>query len=449
MAACLRDAALFRGQIEQDGRPDIVPALAVGCSGGPDSMALTLLLRDWCASNSTSLTALIVDHGLRPEAGEEAARVAGWLKDRGVSAVVLQHRGPRPRSNIQAAARRMRYDLMRDWCIEQTVPMLAVAHHLEDQAETFLLRLARGSGVDGLSCMAPAGDMPGDPFGAVTLIRPLLDIERAQAHAVLEQAAWPYVEDPSNHDIRHARVRMRNLAGALAAEGLDAQRLARTARSMRRARTALERATAGFLAQHGTVDPYGFVRLDAQRFKGLDEETALRSLSTSLRLVSGEEYPYRLERLENLAAALRCYPPPGPRTLGGCRVETRGGLILFCREASAIGPPVPVRRSLFWDRRFQLEVSGDLDGLTIGKLGPDGVRRARSLDTIETLIDTVPGPVRASLPGLWRDDALIAVGLPGDPVSAGQADAGGARIKTVEFTGLAAWRRLAARAALQ
>ncbi|WP_425405681.1 tRNA lysidine(34) synthetase TilS [Hwanghaeella sp.] len=434
MSVCLREAA-----VPADANTGF-PALAVGCSGGPDSMALTCLLRNWSDSRSIPLTALIVDHGLRPEASEEAAQVADWLKDRGVRAVVLKHEGDRPKRNIQAEARRMRYDLMRDWCAAEGGQVLAVAHHLEDQAETFLLRLARGSGVDGLSAMAPVSGLPGDPYRNVTLIRPLLDIPRDQVRAVLEKTDWPFVSDPSNRDTRHARVRMRNLAGTLADEGLDATRLARTAQNMRRARAALESATAAFLAGHASLDPLGFASLKRTAYAAADEEIALRALSGLLRLVSGRDQPFRLGRLEDLAAGLRGNPP-GPRTLGGCRVETRAGNILLCREASAIGPPAPAQRSMLWDSRFRLEIDGDFDGLTVGRLGAEGVRQARAGGLAGDLFESLPGAARAALPALWKGEALVAIpGSVGDRT--GQLECPTAGFVTFEFAGMAAWSRM-------
>lgn len=382
-------------------------AIAVGCSGGPDSMTLTMLLRDWCATRSIRLTALIVDHGLRPESAEEAARVAGWLDERGVDAVVLTHRGERPGSNIQAEARQMRYDLMRDWCAAEGVTLLAVAHHLEDQAETFLLRLARGSGVDGLAAMAPVSKISVVP--PIALIRPLLDIPRSTLHAALRAGDWPFVDDPSNRDPRHARVRMRNLAQLLTQEGLDPQRLARTARNMRRARQALEAVVDQFLADHIRLHPYGFAGIGKQDFSKADEELALRIMTRLLHLVSGGDYPYRLDRLEDLVAGLRSETPPSPRTLGGCRIEVRAGSILVFREVSAIGPAAMAQKVLFWDRRFNLELGGDLVGITVRALGADGVRLARAAGLSGAGFEDVPGPARAALPGLWRDDVLVAI----------------------------------------
>ena len=142
MTACLPDGA--GGDV------------AVAVSGGADSMALCLLAQGWAKAQGVRLFALTVDHGLRADAAAEARQVGQWLSGHDIEHHVLGHEDPPPRANIQAWARELRYRLMEDWCAQHGVPLLLVAHHLEDQAETLLLRLARGSGVDGLAAMAEA-----------------------------------------------------------------------------------------------------------------------------------------------------------------------------------------------------------------------------------------------------------------------------------------------------
>ena len=132
---------------------EAAPHIAVGCSGGPDSMALALLADHWARSRGGGITALVVDHGMRPDSAREAQTVCAWLAEDGIDAVTLTWPGPRPASDRQAAARRARYIRMRRWCREAGVLHLLLGHHRADQAETFLLRLARGSGVDGLAAM--------------------------------------------------------------------------------------------------------------------------------------------------------------------------------------------------------------------------------------------------------------------------------------------------------
>ncbi|MGH6981766.1 MAG: tRNA lysidine(34) synthetase TilS, partial [Stellaceae bacterium] len=180
------------------------PRVAVAVSGGADSMALLLLAREWAAARQGDVTALTIDHKLRPEAAKEARRVARWCKARGVVHRTLAWRGKKPKGDIQAAARAARYRLLEDWCVDAGVLHLLLAHHQDDQAETFLLRLARGSGLDGLAAIAPVAERPG-----CRLLRPLLAMSHGRLVATLEARGQVWLDDPSNDNERYARVRMR------------------------------------------------------------------------------------------------------------------------------------------------------------------------------------------------------------------------------------------------
>jgi len=160
--------------------------VAVGVSGGADSMALLHLLSAWnkSAENWLDLTALTVDHGLRAESASEAAAVSAWARDLGIEHVTLTWGGKKPSSNIEAAAREARYRLVGEWCFENHVQTFLTAHHFDDQAETFLMRLARGSGVAGLSSLAEERSL-GGAFGSVRLLRPLLHISKKDLTALL------------------------------------------------------------------------------------------------------------------------------------------------------------------------------------------------------------------------------------------------------------------------
>ncbi|MAG22807.1 MAG: tRNA lysidine(34) synthetase TilS, partial [Rhodospirillaceae bacterium] len=178
------------------------PCVAVAVSGGCDSMALALLAHDWAQGRGGQTVALSVDHRLRWESGAEARQAGRWLKARGLTHHILSWTGDKPRHGVQAAAREARYRLLFDWCRRHGVLHLLLAHHQEDQAETFLLRLGRGSGVDGLAGMAPLSEVP-----TMRLLRPLLDVPKARLVATLQSRGQEWVEDPSNRDLAYARVR--------------------------------------------------------------------------------------------------------------------------------------------------------------------------------------------------------------------------------------------------
>ena len=371
------------------------PRLAVAVSGGADSLALTLLAQAWAAAAGGSLTALTVDHRLRPAAAAEAAQVAAWLTARGIAHVILQRDGPLPDGNLQAGARLARYRLLEDWCAQAGVLHLLVAHNREDQAETLLLRLARGSGLDGLAGMPAVAE-----HARCRLLRPLLEVPRARLEATLRAAGQDWIDDPSNLDPAYGRVRLRGAATMLAGLGLGAGRLAATSARLARARAAIEQGVAGLLAESALLHPAGFVRLDGAALTRAPEELGLRALAAVLLMVGGGSYPPRLDRLERLYRALRDRLEGG-RTLGGCRVLPRQGDLLVCREPAAVSGPVVARpgEEIYWDGRFSLYLPQSApEGLWLGALGQG--RLGKGL---------WPAAVRAGLPALRDERSVTAV----------------------------------------
>jgi tRNA(Ile)-lysidine synthase len=378
------------------------PALAVAVSGGADSMALALLADRWARACGGTLTALTVDHRLRPESRDEAAQVGHWLAERGIAHRVLAWADARGGADLQARARTARHGLLQDWCAGAGVLHLLLAHHQDDQAETVLLRLGRGSGVDGLGAMAPVA------YGRTCrLVRPLLDLPKTRLVATCRTFGQRVVDDPSNRDPGFARVRLRQARPALEADGLTARRLATTAAAMRRARAALDQATAELLVQAARPHPGGFCRLDRAALVGAPRELGLRGLAAVLGCVGGGFYRPRLERLTRLLEAI-AGAAPAARTLGGCRVVVRADTVWVAREAAAMAPPVALAldRGVTWDRRFVVYAAGPLPrGATVGGLGTAGLAALRA-------------DLRAGgQPGGRRGDRLAVptIGLPGLP----------------------------------
>src|SRR5205085_3421398 len=183
---------------------DARPFIAVAVSGGPDSLALTILADRWARERGGRLAALTVDHQLRPESAEEARIVGGWLAARGIAHHVLVWTDPKPATGIQEAARAARYRLLAGWCHEQGCLHLLTAHHREDQAETYLIRCRAGSGLDGLAGMSAVREMAG-----LRLVRPLLALPKARLTALLETERQPFLSDPSNRNPIFERARLR------------------------------------------------------------------------------------------------------------------------------------------------------------------------------------------------------------------------------------------------
>ncbi len=339
-------------------------------------MALVLLADAWARKRGGRVTALTVDHGLRAEAASEARQVARWLRARGIAHRTLRWAPPKDtRANIQAKAREARYGLLTAWCRAHDVADLLIAHHQEDQAETFLLRLARGSGLDGLAAMSPLAMR-----GGIRLLRPLLAVPKASLVAFLRWRGQAWIEDPSNRDAAYARVRLRALLPMLAAEGLTAERLAETAARLGQARTALGDACDALLVLAAELHDAGYARVDAGALAAAPREVALRALARLLMALGGQDYTPRYDRLCRLAGDIFAGGLTTARTLAGCRILPEpGGMLLILRETRGLAPAVPVSRApVLWDGRFTVTVRRG-GAVTVGALTEAGWRELRAL----------------------------------------------------------------------
>ena len=278
------------------------PSAALAVSGGPDSMALMHLAARWLTLKErapASIAVLTVDHGLRPESAEEAAFVAGRAAELGFAHATLAWAGQKPKTGIQAAAREARYGLMAAYACEHRIACLVTAHTEDDQAETFLMRLRRGSGLDGLAAMAQVSERDG-----VAIVRPLLGLSKARLTAYLRSLGIPFAIDPSNSNASFERVRLRHAMKALAAAGIARPALALSASRLGRSREALAGAAEEFLERHFRVTSLGQGQIGLEAFLALAPEIALRVLSRALALTGGREAPPRMTKVERLLKSL-------------------------------------------------------------------------------------------------------------------------------------------------
>lgn len=356
--------------------------VALAVSGGVDSFALLHLFRQWSRRHAGAPDAIVltVDHGLRPEAADEAAKVAERCKAMGFEHRTLCWQGEKPTSGIQKAARDARFQLMREAMSVEGAEALLLAHHRDDQAETFLDRLARGSGPYGLAAMAKVSERDG-----ITLHRLLLDVSKARLVASMKAAGLDWCEDPSNDDERYRRVGMRKLLPLLDEAGLGAERLAGTARAMRRAADALDAWVDNLVQTHVEQHAVGPCRVPVSALDGLPEEIALRLFARLLRDCGGSDYVPRLSSLETavselLSGSVRTDKAAIKRTLGHCVIELHDGSVLISREFGRQPPRaielVPGQRAV-WDRRFEFSLeSAAPEPIRIEALGAGGLRRA-------------------------------------------------------------------------
>lgn len=373
-----------------------VPALGVAVSGGGDSIALLRLVVDW-AEGHVPLAAVTVDHGLRPEATEEARFVAQVCAGLGVPHAVLNWRGWDGRGNLQDQARRARYDLIAEWAQARGLSDVALAHTLDDQAETFVMRLARASGVDGLAAMAER------QVRGVRFHRPLIGCTRDALRGVLTDLGQGWIEDPSNNDPSYDRIRLRQQMPRLADLGMTAGALSQVALNMAQARDALNWACHRFAQEHLTMQGPD-VRIEAAAFADLPEELQRRLLAHVLTWLSGAEYGPRRDPLQQMLEAARA----GQRmVLHGCVLTHRQQRLYLHREYAGVAASRALPGAL-WDRRWILSGPAQPDQIVrpLGRAGLDQLPDWRALGR--------PAAAVMADPGVWLGDRLIAAPLSGN-----------------------------------
>lgn len=385
------------------------PRLALAVSGGADSMALLHLMAAWRTEGGAKpdLSVLTVDHGLRPESRDEAAMVRHMAERLGLPhAILTWMQGSKQSGALQERARAARYDLIAAHCHAHGIPALVTAHHLDDQAETFLMRLKRGSGLDGLAAIPEESAWSG-----IAVLRPLLDLPKARLAATLAAAGLGWAEDPSNRDERFERARVRASHEALAKLGLTSEALARSARRLRRARAALDDAAREFLASHGVLSEAGYCELERAALIAAPEEIALRVLAQAVNVVSGRERPLQLAKLESLLEGF-CENPTSAHTLGGCRLQPSGEWLGVFRETRGTGLPslhlAPGERAL-WDNRFAVALRSSASApVTVAALGE---ARWRELRGTAPWLDELPRFAGATLPACFAGDQILVPSL--------------------------------------
>ena len=377
------------------------PVVALAVSGGADSLALTLLAKAWMASRQGKLIGLTVDHGIRPEAAAECRQVGAWLAQRKIEHHILVRRGALPKSGVQAAARQARYRLLTDWCRRSGVLHLLLAHHRDDQVETFLMRLERHSGLDGLAGMSALSS-----FGGVRLLRPLLNTPKAGLVQLLESRGQDWIEDPSNRDPVYRRSQLRRRLSRLSMS--DRAGLAGTVRAFGEHRQAMSAMTSDLATAAVDLNPAGYAHLRLSRYGSAPVAVRRRLLTRLLMCIGGTGYPPRVDRIAAMDDWLVGAGGGAGRTLAGCRLLPSHGRVLICREVGRLTETRHVRPgdAVRWDR-FSIRIAGD-NRLPVGgdlhvrRLGVEGWRQ---MD--ETAFTTLPTAVRPSLPSLWRDDRLL------------------------------------------
>ena len=377
-------------------------ALGVAVSGGGDSIALLHLLHDYAAPRGIPLFAATVDHGLRPEAAAEAAMVADQCDALGVSHETLRWSDWDGSGNLQNEARKARYQLLADWARGHGIGAVCIGHTADDQAETFVMRLGRRAGVDGLSGMPAVFDRHGMRWH-----RPLLDARRDDLRDFLRQRGIAWAEDPSNEDDSYARVRIRKALAVLTELGVDSAALADVSGNLADARRALDVQMCAAARALATIE-CGAVAIEWQGLRDLPTETRRRLVTHAIAWVNGAPYAPRSSALADVMAALLA---AGAATVQGCELRLKGNKLWIFRELQAVRA-LSCPTNTLWDGRWRMTpctgMSSPPDQTIIRPLGAEGLHHFANWRDL-----AVPRGVLLSSPAVWQGVELVAAPLVG------------------------------------
>ncbi len=347
--------------------------IALAVSGGGDSVCLLIAFCEWRLRGNWNgvCEVMVVDHQLRPESAEEAQFVWELSEQHGLHCHILKWTDNNPDTGLQVAARDARYQLIAKQTAVSSFEIVLLAHHLDDQAETFLDRLTRGSGLNGLGAMA--SDEHEGPAG-LRLLRPFLGVPKSRLLATLEDRGQKWFEDPSNKNLKYKRSRLRSISSSLAEEGLSPSRIATTARQLRRAREALEAVLAELFRRHVEEHSAGPVKISTLMFRAQSEEFRLRLLILMIERVTGRVHQPKLRKIEALDHWI-LNNKVGRQTLGGAVLEMKRDTLFVWKEIGR-SPPVVLENLCGegkWDARFLFDVQATEgappNGMTVS-LGP-------------------------------------------------------------------------------
>lgn len=389
---------------------DLPHTAAMAVSGGSDSMALLRLAHIWWRLAGKTITGLTVDHGLRAKSADEAKQVAVWCAALGVEHYVLEWRHD-GHGNLSAAAREGRYRVMAEFCKTHGIAHLYTGHTADDQAETVLMRFARGSGVDGLAGMASE-----TPIWGLTLMRPFLRHQtREGLRSILREFEQEWIDDPTNDDPSYDRVKARALVKELAPLGVTSASLAILAHRMDLAKRVLQGEADKLEKAALTFSALGFVTLDVDALAGAELETACRVIGKATAALSGGGFRASLRFEEQIVAMAMTRARRGGITQKRCIFRPDGDRLHVLREPKRCDPHAhPAEKSGLWDSRFAYEIEGvaDLSGLAVGALGELGLTQIpRDYDRFSMAWCDAPREVQLATPGLWRGDMLLSAPL--------------------------------------
>ena len=372
--------------------------LGISVSGGGDSIAMLHLTYLWAIKTQTKLFAVTIDHNLRDESASEANFVKAIADSYGIDHSIYIW-SDKANGNLQNSARNARHKIVANWAKEKKLATILLGHTKDDQEETLMLRMLRGSGVDGMKGMSEKV-----LINEVLFFRPLLSSSRKQLREYLKSKNFDWKEDSSNFDDRFDRVKVRNILSDMNKLGLKTSRLVSMANHMSRASCALDKLTLELANSCIEQRCWGDLQLDKDRFSLASYEIQLRLLTKVLCWISGKTYKPRFADLEKLCKNIIDPQQMRGRTLMGVIIRKVKGRIIFTREFSFLPEAFKVTSKKFvWDNRWELKVSvKNYSGLSIAPLGENSLMLINNWEN-----NSVPREALVSSAALYEGRNLI------------------------------------------
>ena len=344
------------------------PHLAVAVSGGSDSLCLAILAQEWANNRGGKITALIVDHGLRKNSGKECKETQNILKKRKIFSHCFKWKLSKiPKKGVQEKAREFRYNIFEDWCFKKNIVHLLVAHHFEDQKETFFMRLNDNSNIYGLACM------PKILFKKkIRILRPLLDLKKKEIIKYLKEKKVNWIEDPTNVSSKYSRNRLRKILPKLEKKGLTDNKLKKILKRAQKERKKIENKLADWLNKYVDINSLGYASINFSSLKLLNKDDFIFIFSRILNMISGSFYVPKSKYVYNFYKKINSNETINDRNLGGCHIFFFKEKLYVCREIFKKDRKQKINfqfNKIVWDNRFEIEQKKNKNFLLKKELG--------------------------------------------------------------------------------
>jgi tRNA(Ile)-lysidine synthase len=324
----LGDKKILRIYREFENSLNINRKFAVAVSGGPDSLSLAFLANCFSLKHKLDVKYFLVDHKMRKESSLEATTVINVLKKSGINCQILSWHGKKPSTNIQSVARDKRYSLLIKECKKHKIKHILIGHHMDDLFENFLIRILRGSGLNGLISLNKCSKYRDNN---TEILRPLLNLEKKDLTYLSKKVFNFFIKDPSNINENFKRIRIRNLLSSLEKEGLDKKKFLLTINNLKDSDKSIK-----FYVNRNIEKNLIFLKKKKicilnSLFFNQSHEVIFRSLTKVIQIIGKKYYPVRGKSVDDLISKIES-GHIAKLTLGGCIIEKINKSVLISKE---------------------------------------------------------------------------------------------------------------------